>query len=139
MKKLLFIFFSFVIFSCNNKPEFEPKISIDKMTSIITDLHLSEAYVSQLKLKSSITIDTLSFYRDLVYSKHNVSEKAFNQSMKYYSDQPNILKEIYLKAKNQVKKIDLQLPHLDESKQQINSSITPSIDSINNRKESFNK
>ena len=84
------------------------------MAIILFDLHLTEAYVSQLKLNTTNTLDTLSYYKQMVFEKHNTSETSFNQAMKYYAQYPEKLKNIYEAVKQQVQEKNLQVPHIDK-------------------------
>jgi len=114
MKKIIYILFILGFFSCNSDSIKSPLIHEKEMAVILFDLHLTEAYVSQLKLNTTNTLDTLSYYKQLVFEKNNTSETSFNKAMKYYAQYPEKLKKIYETVKQQIHKKDLQLPHIDE-------------------------
>jgi hypothetical protein len=114
MKKIIYFLFLFGFISCNTGSIKPPVIHKKEMVVILYDLHLTEAYVSQLKLNTTNTLDTLSYYKQLVFEKHNTSENSFNQAMKYYAQYPEKLKNIYEVVKQQIQEKDLQLPHIDE-------------------------
>lgn len=116
MKSTTYILILFSLMSCNSKnSDTKPLINENSMEKILFDLHITEAYVSQLKLSSSNTLDTLSYYKQLVFEKHNVKETSFDQSMKYYSTHPMQLEDIYNNVKKLIIEKDLQIPHIDEN------------------------
>jgi hypothetical protein len=85
---LLLIFF----FSCTKTPEgIIPK---DQMIRVLTDVHLANslaAYYGNLDTMRQRT----STYLNAVYQKHEIDSAKFNRSLKYYSENPEILNEIY--------------------------------------------
>ena len=114
MKKIIYILIFFGFLNCSNDSNKPPIIYEKEMAIILFDLHLTEAYVSQLKLNTTNTLDTLSYYKQMVFEKHNTSETSFNQAMKYYAQYPEKLKNIYEAVKQQIQKKDLKLPQIDE-------------------------
>ena len=114
MKKIIYILIFFGFLNCSNDSNKPPIIYEKEMAIILFDLHLTEAYVSQLKLNTTNTLDTLSYYKQMVFEKHNTSETSFNQAMKYYAQYPEKLKYIYEAVKQQVQEKNLQVPHIDK-------------------------
>ena len=136
MKTVFYILLIILFCSCNcnsnSKSNNSPKLNSSEITDILTELHLTEAYVSQLKLNTSNTLDSLSYYKQLVFKKHQITEKSFDQSMEYYTHHPIKLQEIYKKVKKQIQVLDLQLPHIKDTAQPIqkeinDTTIKPSI------------
>ena len=76
MKKIIYILFIIGFLSCNNDVNKKPLINKNEMATILYDLHITEAYVSQLTLSSTNTLDTLSYYKQLVFKKHNIQALA---------------------------------------------------------------
>ena len=116
-----YILLMFLLMGCNSGSDLNnsPELNSSEMTNILIDLHLNEAYVSQQKLNTSNTLDTLSYYKQLVFEKHQISESVFNQSMKYYTLHPSRLQIIYDKVKKQINDLDKTIPNIKEAEQSI--------------------
>ena len=139
MKKIIYTLFISVLFSCNAESNDSPEINRTEMINILTDLHITEAYVSQLKLNTSNTFDTLSYYKQLVFNKHQITETSFNRALKYYTKHPNRLENIYESVKNKFKEMDLKLPHIDVAENPKSTEIKDSIRSTINNLQPFSK
>lgn len=83
-----------ILYSCAPKEENPPPpdlISKTEMTSLITDLSISEA---------ALTGEPLATFNDTlrkvnVLKEHNITKEHFLSSFKYYTENPAVLKEIY--------------------------------------------
>jgi hypothetical protein len=99
---LLFILFlSFL--SCQSKEKKE-RLSPDKMTEIIIDLHMADGIMSVHRIRRDLEVEPKEVY-DSVLKKHGVNMEQFENSVKYYSK--NMKK--YTKIYNQVIKHFSQL------------------------------
>lgn len=91
---LLAFFILFLSYACEPKNDNPPPpdlIDQKEMTSIITDLSLSEAAITGQPLASFN--DTLRKVN--VLKEHNVTQEHFLSSFKYYTENPTTLKQIY--------------------------------------------
>ena len=137
MKKIIYTLFLLVFSSCNTETNNDFIIKDSEMTNILTDLHLAEAYVSQLKLNTTNTLDSLSYYKQLIYKKHQITESLFNRSMAHYSQDPKKLEKIYKEVKKQIEDLDSQLPHIDETENLILKEKQDTIESVVNKNQPF--
>jgi len=126
MKKIIYILFIFNFLSCNPEVIENPLIHENEMANILYDLHITDAYISQLKLNSNNTLDTLSYYKQMVFKKHNTNGTSFNQSLEYYAMFPEKIEKIYENVKKQIQELDLTIPNVDD-----NNNVT--FDSIKTR------
>jgi hypothetical protein len=80
------------------KPETPPPgvIPKDQMTEILIDIHVAEAQVSHLNLRSydSMQVAYNGFERD-IFQKYRVDSTSYNQSYQYYLRNPKLMEEIY--------------------------------------------
>lgn len=96
-KSVLIIFFSTLfLWSCKDDKDIIPQ---KKMTQVLLELHLAEALAQHLpkdslehEIKNS---DTLALFSKKIFSKNNVTEKAFLKSMDYYKSKPEMLDSMY--------------------------------------------
>lgn len=89
---LYFVFLTF--FSCSYKKEVPPPpdlIDQKEMAQVISDITISEAILTNEPL--AILNDTLKKIN--VLKEHKVSQAQFLSSMKYYSENPEKLVDIY--------------------------------------------
>ncbi len=101
LKPIIFfviLYFVFLIFfSCSYKKEIPPPpdlIEESKMALVISDITITEAILTNEPLASlNDTIKKLN-----VLKEHGVSNEQFLLSMKYYSENPIKLKDIYAKV-----------------------------------------
>lgn len=90
------IFFTLLIISCGKKAEPIPADIIDpeKMRSLFTDLHLAQASISV----NTIT-DTAGFkmndYQEYILNKHRIGKTEFLNSLRYYTQRPELMQVIY--------------------------------------------
>ncbi|HEY1024726.1 MAG TPA: DUF4296 domain-containing protein [Sphingobacteriaceae bacterium] len=106
MKRLLAFFFCLIfLVSCAGEGEPKGLIDREKMVLVLTDVHLANAYTStvmDLDTMKQITAD----YLHLVYKKHGIDSVRFKQSLKYYSEHPGILSEMYDQVLDRLEKKD---------------------------------
>ncbi|WP_339837106.1 DUF4296 domain-containing protein [uncultured Flavobacterium sp.] len=94
MKKLLFIFISVLLLSCNDRPVSKPDnlLSKETMEDIIYELAIlqaAETYKPQTLSDSNIKI------KQYVYKKYNLDSTTYFQNYKYYASDIKALKKIY--------------------------------------------
>jgi hypothetical protein len=76
-------------------------LSKEKMVEVLTEVHIAEADQQQKVLEQSATMsDTFSF--DAVFKKVNISRAEYDNSMKFYSANPELLDQVYDEVINEL-------------------------------------
>lgn len=95
MKRLLAFFLSLIFFgSCDSETKPKGMIGREKMVEVLTDVHLVNGYTSTVMNLDTIKQVTAN-YLNVVYKKHQVDSIQFKKSLRYYSEHPKMLSEIY--------------------------------------------
>lgn len=91
-----------LLYACAKEPtnEFVKKpddlLSKNKMISFLIDLHLAEAKMSHVKVKSPDSTEILfRNYEKYLFEEHQISDSAYYQSYRYYLAHMDQLDEIY--------------------------------------------
>ncbi len=103
MKHLLPVFLLLIFFaSCFNKTpnEILPK---DTIKALLTDIHLVDGYVST-SLGETSQIEGLVLFKS-VFTKYHTDSATFAKSLRYYTNRPKELKEIYAAVTTNIDKI----------------------------------
>lgn len=79
--------------SCQNSEIELPTIEETKMVKILADVHLAEAMIQQNKSSQRDSIGANLYQK--IFFIHQVEEKDFYQSLKYYTSTPGIMENIY--------------------------------------------
>ena len=75
------------------------------MVSILKEVHLAEANLELLKTNSKeVAQNTLLNNYHEIYSKYNIDENEFQQTLEYYANHPDKLEAIYSKVLEDIKK-----------------------------------
>lgn len=86
-----------IFFACTEKKEVKIPdniLSKEKMTAVLTDVHIVEAMINLNLVRIGNTPqDTTNYYN--IFKKNNTSRKQYEDSFKFYSDHPELFKEIY--------------------------------------------
>ena len=81
---------------------------IGKFANILEEIHLLES-----EFKLNMTNHTLGYNDKLssdyhqIFSKYNISKNDFENTLKYYSEHPHLLEEIYEKILFNLKEINI--------------------------------
>jgi hypothetical protein len=96
-KILLFL----VTFISACEPDNKPKDLIEekKMILIMTDLHVMDGYMSTIVYNDTTRRNTKNLYAT-IYKTHNITQKLFEESLKYYSRKPALLDTMYKKVQD---------------------------------------
>jgi len=94
----LTLLFSFV--SCEEKQKEIPSnvISQEKLVEVITEIELAQALI-KLKFANQDTINSQQLFEE-VYNNFEITEENYNKSLSYYSQDPKLLEEMYVKVIN---------------------------------------
>lgn len=95
MKRVLLLF-SILIFisSCIHFGTPKGVLKPNEMKAVLTDMHLTDAYVSTLSdtLKAK---ELAKKYYSGIFKKHHTSLKEFEKSLTYYATEPALLDSMY--------------------------------------------
>ena len=97
MKRIiLFVFVSIFISSCAEKEISIPEnvLKQKEMTSILTDVHIAQAALIG-KVRNDSSAYSMNDYLTYILKQHNTQKKDFLISLKFYSDHPEILQQVY--------------------------------------------
>jgi hypothetical protein len=70
----------------------------DSMVNILVDFHLVEGALLDKQQQNEPTVPAVAEYYDLIYSKHNISRKRFDEAVDFYSYHPRLYTKIYDKV-----------------------------------------
>ena len=98
MKKIYFLLVLF-FYSCSDSSQMETKeimISEDKFIIMLEEIHMFEEsyHLERNSDLKSAENNLIINYKDL-FEKHNVSSSDFEKCLKYYSNNPEKLSQIY--------------------------------------------
>jgi Domain of unknown function (DUF4296) len=95
---------------CGNAGRSGMAMSEDKLATLLSDLHMAEAYV---ETEAEPIRDSLAkMYTAQIFKKHGVTEAEFDTTMGWLARRPKLMEMIYKKVTFRVEKRDslLQLP-----------------------------
>ncbi len=125
MKQLLLLFFVlFSLFSCQENafiPKPKKKISPDKMSEILVDYYLSQAYSNDAKKEKGKgkgkrkAINPSAF----IYKKYQIDSLQFISNMNYYLSQEDVILTIFENADKQLQ----EKKAFYENKKHVNDSL----------------
>ena len=96
IKIIFFISTAFIISSCMEKEISIPEniLKQKEMSSLLTDIHIAQSAIN-----NKIVIDSLNYtfndYLNYILKQHKIKKKDFLSSLKFYSEHPDILQEVY--------------------------------------------
>lgn len=79
----------------------------DSMVFIMMDVHIAEAGVKTLSADSTM-INTKTYY-NFIYKKHHITEEQFQKSLRFYTYNPELLQEIYIKMTEEMSKKEAEV------------------------------
>lgn len=78
------------------------------MVYIMMDIHLAEAAVKTAAADTNYKQNIKSYY-DLIYKKYNTNDSNFNASLKFYTDNPVLLEQIYQKIAEEMSRKEAEV------------------------------
>lgn len=109
---------SIFIFSCDDSSKNKPPVSPEKMTDILTDLHLADAHSQGLGTIGGNVYtknkDSLAVFYNSILKHHNLSYDELKKNLDWYHHHPQILDSVYVMV---VQKIE-QYQMADSAKKQ---------------------
>lgn len=80
----------------------------DSMVYIMMDVHLAEAAVKTAAADTNYKLNIKTYY-DLIYKKYNITDSNFNKSLKFYTDNPVLLEQIYQKIAEEMSRKEAEV------------------------------
>ena len=116
MKFFKLFILSIFLSGCNTDSPPNDIIEEQKMIGVLADLHTIDGYMSTLMYSDSLRVAGKNYYAT-VYKKHKISKSRFEESLKYYSMQPELLDSMYSKVQIILNKKEERLNKIQELKQ----------------------
>jgi hypothetical protein len=111
-KKFLFLFFVLIFSACTDTdviPIPDSVLPEEKMAEIFVDLNLLEATLNIHAGNINSLAGNSSKLKVNFYSKHQVSKEQFDESYKFYTENPELLVEIYTLVLNNLSRMQAQV------------------------------
>ena len=96
--------------SCTKKAEKIPAdvIPKDTMVNVLMDIHIAEAGLKSVP-QDTLNPQNIKTYYDAIYKKYNTNDSVFNKSLKFYTDHPDLLENIYQKIIEEMSKKEAEV------------------------------
>ena len=97
MKKLItLLLLVTTLIACSKKKPAIPEdlISMKELQEILSEIHLAQAASSNAVLSDS-TLYNNKEYVNYILKQHNIEREKFLKSMKFYTENPELLEEVY--------------------------------------------
>lgn len=111
-KNFLFILLSFFLFACTNPDSVSIPDSVlpeEKMAEMMTDIHLLEATMNiQVGNTDKMGPDGKAINFN-IYKKHQVTKEQFEESYKFYTENPELLAEVYQLVLNNLSRMQAEV------------------------------
>jgi len=96
MKKMLFLGFILLGFSCIKKPTPPEGIMTEQeMVDFLIDLHIIEARISMSRIPNDSIPLFFDEVEDSLYQKHHITDSIYKKSYQYYLENVDLMEEIY--------------------------------------------
>lgn len=105
MRNILIIFLTCCLIGCSNESSYkvpEGLLSEDTLRQILLDMHIADATLNSLNLKSQYENFTPEGYYNKVLQKHNLTREIFDSSIAFYSRKPEHLDKLYESVLNEL-------------------------------------
>ena len=112
MRKHFLTFILLSLLGCKGEEKPEDILAVEKMASILVDVHLAEGKIEELKLRNDTAKVTLAFLENEIFDKHGVERDVYEKSFNYHLSDINSMDLIYsivvdsLNLRRQLTKID---------------------------------
>jgi len=117
--KLIYIITFVLILSCSSKEVKIPKdiIQKDEMIALYIDIHITDAMVTQKKIKDvKISNQLKKSYLVSVLKKHNLTMELFEKSNAFYEDNIQLKYDLYNEVMVKISEKEALLEELEKEK-----------------------
>ncbi len=93
------------IYGCQDRTVLIPAdiLTKEEITPLLADLHVAQASLTIFEYTDTVKF-TLRDYQEEILKKRNIPLNKFEASMKFYTNHPELLKEIYEEVVNELSK-----------------------------------
>jgi len=117
LKKDILLFLSILFFSCSDKERAsipDTVLSQEKMVKVLVDIHLLEASMNFSVSPETIASLDVQAGAD-VFKKHTITKAQYDESFIFYSQNPELLGEIYQLVLNNLSKMQAEVMNKPDS------------------------
>ncbi|MBL0105037.1 MAG: DUF4296 domain-containing protein [Bacteroidetes bacterium] len=84
------------LLACGKKKPSIPDDVLNKteMTAILSDMHIAQASMATVATTDS-SMYSMKQYTEYILKNHNTTQEKYARSLKFYSDNPGLLQEVY--------------------------------------------
>lgn len=98
-----------LLLACSEKKEMPAEImKMENMIQIQADVELIESYLITVRLKTERDSVAVIKFNEL-YEKHGISREDYQRSLQYYRDDKVLLRELYTKTLEKLKRRETEL------------------------------
>ncbi len=96
MKNIIYLLFLISLFACGKKKTEVPAsiISMQEMKLLLTDFHLAQAAAGNGSMVDSAIYNNKE-YIEYILKSHQIKRSEFIKSLTFYSENPELLQEVY--------------------------------------------
>lgn len=100
--------------NCQEKEQLDARIiPKDKFVMILSEIQLLESYATLPSINQPFVRDSLDFYYNGIFKKHEISRSDFYYSMKEYAKNPIVMTEVYDLMIEELKAKELLFENID--------------------------
>lgn len=110
-KKIIFAVLISCFFGCSNPQKVTIPSSVlskEKMAEVMVDIHLLEATLN-VQVGSNDKIKVQGPASVNIYNKHQVTKAQFEESFQFYTENPDLLVEVYQLVLNDLSKLQAEV------------------------------
>jgi len=128
---ILYLGISFLFCACSPKEVQIPAdiIPQEKMVILMTDVLILESIYNQNKQGNDSTITVRDSYQN-IFRKHGVTDSLFDKSFKFYTDNPEFLKEIYTEVITEISTMQADVSNRGKNLDSLNKSLEKKVDEL---------
>jgi hypothetical protein len=114
-KKILLVFFSCFLFGCSDSDIItvpDHMLPKEKMAEVMVDIHILEATLNiHIGNEGKIKADGSPVHIN-IYNKHQITKEQFEESYTFYTENPELLVEIYQLVLNDLSRLQAEVMNL---------------------------
>lgn len=117
MKRFLGVFLAIIFFTACGDRKPDNVFSEKKMTNILFDLHLADAYISSQPM-DTLNTRGVNYYLS-IYEKYHTDSAQVKGNLEYYAAHPQDLQDVYAEISKRFQKVDAEYKDEEAEKYRI--------------------